>query len=66
MLSVLIGNDIEDINKLKVIVDKLDVLVSQDRDQKVLEAFNWLKNIQNILTDSIYGQEMYDTVDLLS
>lgn len=66
MLSVLIGNDIEDINKLKVIVDKLDVLVTQDCDQEILEAFNWLKNIQNILTDTNYAQEMYDVSDLLN
>ena len=68
MLSILIGNDIEDINKLNIIVNKLDTIVCQEEnlDSDLAEAFNWLKNIQNILTDSTYGQEMYDTVDLLS
>jgi len=66
MLSVLIGNDIEDINKLNIIVNELSTVVLKEHNQEFLEAFNWLKNIQNILTDSTYGQEMYDTVDLLS
>lgn len=66
MLSVLIGNDIEDINKLNIIVNELSSVVFQEHNQEFVEAFNWLKNIQNILTDSSYGQEMYDTVDLLS
>lgn len=57
MLSVLIGNDIEDINKLNVIINKLDHL--NQKDQETLEAFAWIKNIQTILTDTNYGQEMY-------
>lgn len=66
MLSVLIGNDIEDVNKLNVIVNKLDSVVLSEKNQEVVEAFNWLKNIHNILTDANYAQEMYDTTELLS
>ena len=66
MLSVLIGNDIEDINKLNIIVNELSTVVLKEHNQEFLEAFNWLKNNQNILTDTNYAQEMYDVSDLLN
>jgi len=67
MLSVLIGNDIQDINKLNIIVNKLDTIVRQEKnsDSDLAEAFNWLKNIHTILSET-YAQEMYDPTDLLN
>jgi len=67
MLSILIGNDIEDINKLNIIVNKLDTIVCQEEnlDSDLAEAFNWLKNIHNILSGT-YAQEIYDPTDLLN
>jgi hypothetical protein len=62
MLSVVIGNDIKDVEKLNTAIDKLQQL---NNDNQTDEVIDWLKGIHSILTDKNFGQEMYDTSQLL-
>ena len=62
MLSVVIGNDIKDVEKLNTAIDKLQQLNNDDQTDEVID---WLKGIHNILTDKNFGQEMYDASELL-
>jgi hypothetical protein len=62
MLSVVIGNDIKDVEKLNTAIDKLQQI---NNDNQTDEVIDWLKGIHSILTDKHFGQEMYDTSELL-
>jgi hypothetical protein len=46
MLSVVIGNDIKDVEKLNTAIDKLQQLNNDDQTDEVID---WLKGIHRIL-----------------
>ena len=64
-LNVMIGNDVADVQKITVAIDKLQESVKNDNDPLTEDVVNWLKDILNILTNKDFGQEMYDPSELL-
>ena len=64
-LNVMIGNDVADVQKITVAIDKLRESVKNDNDPLTEDVVNWLKDILNILTNKDFGQEMYDPSELL-
>lgn len=61
MFSILIGS-VEDINKLNVIIEKLDSIVSQPEhvsDDNFTEAIDWLKNIHKLL-NGVNSEPLFD------
>jgi len=64
-LNVMIGNDVADVQKITVAIDKLQKSAKNDNDPLTEDVVNWLKDILNILTDKDFGQDMYDPSELL-
>lgn len=64
MLSVVIGNDIKDIEKLNTVINTLEQTKVSEQNQSVEEAIDWLKDIHTILTDRTFGQELYDPSEI--
>ena len=64
MLSVVIGNDIKDVDKITAVINKLETTRISHEDIVIEEAIDWLKDIYMILTDKNFGQELYDPSEL--
>lgn len=63
MLSVVIGNDIKDVEKINIIINELNKVDSIESTTE--EAIDWLKDIHTILTAKDFGQDLYDPSELL-
>lgn len=63
MLSVVIGNDIKDVEKINIIINELDK--TNPTEASTEEAIDWLKDIHTILTAKDFGQDLYDPSELL-
>lgn len=71
-LNVMIGNDVADVQKITLAIDRLQESVKTEegrmishKDLLTEDVINWLKDILSILTDKDFGQEMYDSSELL-
>ena len=71
-LNVIIGNDLDDVKKITIAIDRLQESVKTEegkmislKDLLTEDVIYWLEDILNILTNKDFGQEMYDPSELV-